>query len=110
MAEPVFNQLPKAKRADFIIDTYIQHSAKSYERARRRTAPTHLLSGARTKSQYDWKSFMSSNKNKTQLIKLLLDQWKTDKYASRLIGRNIYYVPGVNVFRLTCEDEMTVSN
>ena len=34
LAEPVFIQIPKAKRVDFITDTYIQHSVKSYERAR----------------------------------------------------------------------------
>ena len=52
---------------------------------------------------------MSNDKNKTQLINLLLDQWKMDKYASRHIGPNIYVV-GENVFRLTCEDEKRVSN
>ena len=109
LADFFFNQLPKAKCVDFVTDTYIQHSVKSYERTRRGTAPTHLLSGTRTKTPHDWKSFLSNDKNKTQ-INLLLDQWKTDKYASRLIGRNIHYVVSKNVFRLTCEDEMTESN
>lgn len=45
--------------------------------------------------------------NKTSL---LLDQWKTDKYASRLVDRNIYYVIGEEVVRLTCEDDKTVSS
>ena len=103
LAESVFNQLPKAKRVDFITDTYIQHSVKSYECARRVTAPTYLLSGARAKNPHDRKSFMSNDKNKTQLIDLLLAQRKTDKYSFRLIGRNIYYVVGEKVFRLTCE-------
>ena len=53
---------------------------------------------------------MSNDKNKAQLIKLFLDQWKTDKYASRLTGRDVYYVAGEKVFHLTYEDEMMVSN
>ena len=38
---------------------------------------THLLSGGKTKTSHDWKSFMGfmgNDKNKTQLINLLLDQ------------------------------------
>ena len=34
---------------------------------------------------------------------LLLEQWKTDKYAARLVVRSIYYVIDDNVYRLTCE-------
>lgn len=110
LAESFFNQLLKAKCVDFITDTYKQQSIKSYERTRRVTAPAHLLPGAKTKTPRDWKSFMSNDRNKTQLISLLLDQWKTDKYASRLVDRNIYYVIGEEVVRLTCEDDNTVSS
>ena len=52
---------------------------------------------------------MSNDKNKTQLISLLQNQWTTDKYATRLVDRNLYYVIGEEVFRLTCEDDKTVS-
>ena len=109
MAEHVFNRLPKSKRVDFTTDTYKPQSIKSYERARRGMAPTFLLSGARTKTPHEWKSFMSNDKNKTQLINLLLEQWKTDKYAAKLVDRNIYYVIGEKVYRLTSEDGTAVS-
>ena len=109
LAESVFNQLPKAKRVDFITDTYKPQSIKSYERTRRGTTATHLLSGAKTRTPHDWKNFMSNDKNKTQLIKLLLDQWKTDKFATRLVGRDIYFVIDKAVVRLTSEDGQTIS-
>ena len=109
LAEHVFNRLPKSKRVDFTTDTYKPQSIKSYERARRGMAPTFLLSGARTKTPHEWKSFMSNDKNKTQLINLLLEQWKTDKYAAKLVDRNIYYVIGEKVYRLTSEDGTAVS-
>ena len=109
LAEHVFNNLPKSKRVDFITDTYRQQSIKSYERARRGMTPKFLLSGPRTKNPRDWKGFMGNDKNKTQLIKLLLEQWKTDKYAAKLVDRSIYYVIGEHVYRLTCDDGMTVS-
>ena len=52
---------------------------------------------------------MDNDKNKNRLIKLLLEQWKTDKCAARLVDRSIYYVIEDTVYRLTCEDGMTVS-
>ena len=52
---------------------------------------------------------MGNDKNKTQLIKLLLEQWKTDKYAAKLVDRSTYYVIGEHVYRLICDDGMTVS-
>ena len=52
---------------------------------------------------------MGNDKNKSQLIKLLLEQWKTDKYAAKLVDRSIYYVIGEHVYCLTCDDGMTVS-
>ena len=109
LAEHVFNRLPKLKLVDFTTDTYKPQSIKFYERACRGMAPTFLLSGARTKTPHEWKSFMSNDKNKTQLINLLLEQWKTDKYAAKLVDRSIYYVIGEKVYRLTSEDGRAVS-
>ena len=52
---------------------------------------------------------MGNDKNKTQFIKLLFEQWKTDKYAAKLVDRSIYYIIGENVYLLTCDDGMTVT-
>ena len=81
---------------------YKQQSIKSYERSHGETAPTHLLSGAKSMTPCDWKSLMSNSK--TQLISILLDQWTTDKFATRLEDRNLSYVIDEEVFRLTNED------
>ena len=52
---------------------------------------------------------MSNDKNKTQLISLLLDQWTTDKYVTRFVVRNLSQVIDEEVFHLTCEDDNVVS-
>ena len=77
-----------------------QQSIKSYIRERIVTAPTHSLSGAKSRTPCDWKSFMGDNKNKTQLIRLLLDQWTADKYATRLVDRNLSHFIDQGVFVL----------
>ena len=46
---------------------------------------------------------------KTRHSSLLLEQWKTDKYAAKLVDRSIYYVIGEKVYRLTSEDGTAVS-
>ena len=53
---------------------------------------------------------MSNGKNKIQLINLLLEQWKIEKYAAKLVDRNIYYVIGEKVFCLMSEEGTVVSS
>ena len=83
---------------------YKQLSIKSYERSYRGTAPTHLLSGAQSKTPCDWKSLIYNDKNKTQLMSILLDQCTTDKYATRLVDRNLSHVIDEEMFHLSCKD------
>ena len=67
-----------------------------------------LLARAKTKTSHDWPSFMSNDKNKTQLIKLLLEQWKTEKYVAKLLNITIYNVWVENVYSLTSENGTTI--
>ena len=71
---------------------YKQQPIKSYKRSCRGTAPTFLLSGAKSRTPRDWKSFMTNYKNRIKLISLLLDQLTNDKYATKLRNGNISYV------------------
>jgi len=52
---------------------------------------------------------MLNANNKTQLIRLLLSQWQTDKYATRLVGWLIYFVCKENCVCLTSRDGLTTS-
>ena len=88
-----------------IFNIYKRQSIKSNERSHRGTVPTLLLSCAKRRTPLDWKSFTSNDKNKTYLISLLLDQWTTDKYATRLVDRTISHVIGEDVFCLTNSDD-----
>ena len=89
---------------------YKQQSFYSYERSCRGTAPTHMLSGAQIWTPCDWKSFMSNNKNNTQFISILLDQLTTDKYATRLVDRNLSHVIDEDMFCLSCKDARLLPN
>ena len=101
MLPKVFNVLHRANRVDFVTDSYHPNSIKSFERYRRGSPPTFLLSGPMTKTPREWKSFMSNGKNKTQLIKLLLSEWQKPKFAERLHGRDLFFTCGEQCYHLT---------
>ena len=110
LAENVFAKLPKTSRVDFVTDSYHRGSIKSVERLRRGVSKTFLISGPKTKTPRDWKSFMSNDENKSQLIKLLLSEWRGEKYAERLKQRKLYFVCGKECFMLSSADGNSVSS
>ena len=63
-AERVFNLLPKTQRVVFVTDSCYEHSSKAFERGRRGISSTFPLSGPKTKTPWDWESFMSNDENK----------------------------------------------
>ena len=90
-------------------DTYISNSIKSFERQKRGSSPTFLFAGPKTNTPRDWAAFMSNDDNKTHLIKLLLDEWQKDTYASKLVGKKLFFVRGEACFCLSSEDGETVT-
>ena len=108
VAEKIFGILPKTKHFDFVTDTYHPNSIKSFQRRHRGSSPTFLLSGPKTRTPRDWKSFMSNDENKTQLIKLLLSEWQKSRYAGKLRGRQLFFVCGEKCYCLTSYDGVEV--
>ena len=90
-------------------DTYLSNSIKSFERKKRGSSPTFLLSGPKTMTPRDWIGFMSNDDNKTQLIKLMLDEWQKDTYANRLVGKKLFFVCGEECFCLSSENRESVT-
>ena len=100
----VFQCLPKARVIHFVTDCYKPNSIKSLERSRRGESVQFLLGGPKTKMPSDFKSFMHNSENKKQLIKVILSEWQTDKYAMQLKGREIFYVVEEECFCLQSFD------
>jgi len=85
-------RIPKVKVLHFVTDTYVSNSIKDFERERRGTSVSFKVGGPKTKTPHDWKSFLHSSSNKTQLTDFLMAEWKTDQYAKHLQGRKIFFV------------------
>ena len=65
---------------------------KSQVRLRRGVWHKILVSGQNTKRPSDFKSFLSNDDNKRQLINMLLDVWTQDRFADKLRGRRIILI------------------
>ena len=110
LAESLFAQLPKVRRIDFVTDTYRDMSIKEAEREHRGASSTHLIKSPLTKIPRDWKKFLRNSKNKTQLTKLLLLEWKTPKYSAKLVERRILFVCERDCTSITSSDGKTTES
>ena len=88
LAENVFNTLPiqKHTRIDFVTDSPRLRSIKDLTRKSRGIGKgkEFLIASPLTKVPPDWKDLLHHNSNKEQIIRLLLNEWKKDKYAPTL--------------------------
>ena len=103
LADKILCILPASQRVDFVTDIYNRNSIKAAERCRRGHSDTLLLKGGATKVPKDWKGFLSNGKNKTQLISLLQQEWRKDRNASRLQGKELFLTTGQDCIKLTSD-------
>jgi len=112
LAAQIFDYLPKPPRSTevhFVTDCYRPRSIKSFERTRRGQAPAVCIGGPKTELKTDFKTFLCNDDNKTQLIKFLLTQWKSDKYARRLFGRKVLFVAEFECYCLQSFDGISTT-
>ena len=101
-------RIPKVNVLHFVTDTYVSNSIKDFERERRGTSASFKIGGPKTTTPHDWKSFLHSSSNKTQLTDFLLAEWKTDQFAKHLQGRKLFFVNRQTCHCLTSDDGVHV--
>ena len=101
IATHTFSSLPQSACVHFVTDTYIEDYIKNCERLRRGSSAYNacLVRGSATTVPRHWKSFLNCNENKRSLIRFLLKEWESDKYAKKLRNREVFFV---------CEEECTL--
>jgi hypothetical protein len=114
LTDKIFELLPPANRIHFVTDCYRAKSIKYPERKRRGSTKTKplLLRGQSTKTPRDWKSFLSNDDNKRNLITLLKESWEDDRYANRLKvkDKEILFVSEEQCTCLTSRDGITTES
>ncbi|GFS13310.1 hypothetical protein ElyMa_004881400 [Elysia marginata] len=112
IAESAFSPLPHTACVHFVTGTYKEDSIKNCERLRRGSSAenAYLLRGPSTTVPKHWKYFLSCNENKRCLIRLLLNDWESDKYATKLVNKKVFFVCEERCTLLCSDsDEFTVS-
>ena len=91
-----------AKRIDFVGDRYPVRSIKNLERNKRSEGETLLVKiyGGQQRVPRQWKKFMSTGKNKEELMKFLFEAWK--KSSPQLLkGVEVFITHGEDCHKLT---------
>ena len=90
------------KRIDFVGDRYPVRSKKNLERNKHSESGTFLVKiySGQQRVPHQWKKFMSTGKNKEELIKFLFKAWK--KSSPQLLkGVEVFIMPGEECHKLT---------
>jgi len=92
----------------FSTDMYNENSIKSGERVRRGCGEKLIVSGESTKRPKEWKTFLSNDDNKKQLVQVLLKSWSSDSSAKLLHGHKVTLICEGDGFELTSDGKKTL--
>ena len=89
--QKILNEGKSYDRIDAIFDVYRDISIKTPERVKRgeKTAPTfsNIVAGIKITQ---WARFLKNSKNKSELIKFLVEDWKKPEYCTQLGEKKLY--------------------
>ena len=89
--QKILNEGKLYERIDALFDVYRNLSIKTPERVKRgeKTAPTfsNIVAGNKITQ---WARFLKISKNKSELIKFLVEEWKKPEYRAQLGEKKLY--------------------
>lgn len=92
----------------FSTDMYKDGSVKGVERTRRGCSDKLIVGGGNTKRPKDWKTFLTNDKNKEQLIQVLLSTWSSKSFSKKLEGHEVTLICEGRAYHLLSDGDSTV--
>ena len=89
---------------------YYPDSVKSMEKCTKGSGDKLIIKGANTRKRKCWKELLSSDENKHQLIKLMLNVWQTNLTASHLRNRSLILICEEAAFHLHGTDDKNTNS
>ena len=74
----------------------LEKDKKSLKRTSRSSVQKRIIKGESAKRPENWKSFLSNDSNKQQLVRLLLKLWSSDDFGRKLQNKKVIF---------TCEEK-----
>ena len=96
-----------ARRIDFVTDRYPEISIKSHERKKRASEGVVKIkiTGSGQKCPKQWRKYLSSGENKSELVQFILKEWSGQKYKSLICNRHLFFAVELKCFRLFVVDD-----
>ena len=89
ICEKIFDKAIRGYYSVFSTDMYFENSIKSLERIRRGCGEKLIISGPNVKKHVDWKSFLTNEENKRQLIEMLVQVWSSEPFMPKLVSKDV---------------------
>ena len=91
----------------FSTDMYHPNSVKAVERLRRGSAAKLIVRGENIKKPKEWKSFLTNNENKKQLIEVLLAVWSSDSFKDNIPDRVVILICEGEAYEISVEEQQS---
>ena len=96
-----------ARRVDFVTDRYPEISIKHLERTKRANEGIVKvkITGSGQKCPKQWKKYLNSGDNKSELSRFLLQEWSRDRYRHLIGNRKVFFTLEMKCFRLSVVED-----
>ena len=85
------NEGHDSEHIDVVFDVYREESIKNAEREKRGSSTGHEFRSIKADHRiHQWRKFLTSSSNKTQLIQLLSEEWRKERYRDKLTGKKLF--------------------
>ena len=104
---------PPSKTVDFVSDIYRGVSIKASECTWLGQSGTFLLKGPAIQIPKEWKTFLSNNENRTNLVQLILSEWKKKKNSRnwpKLFALEVLVTSRITCTKMTSRDAETAQS
>ena len=91
----------------FSTDMYKECSVKGVERKRRSCGDKLIVGAGSTKRPKDWKTFLTNDENKEQLIQVLFSTWSSEQFSGKLVGHEVTLICEGRAYHLLSDGDST---
>lgn len=100
----VLNEGTNSERIDVVFDVYRENSIKNAEREKRGSESGHEFRSIMSAHKIrQWRKFLLSPTNKSQLIRFISEEWQKERYKEKLAGKTIFVTTEEKCFEITSE-------
>jgi len=96
------NEGNDSERIDVVFDVYKEYSIKSAEREKRGSTTGHEFRSIKPDHRvHQWRKFLLSSNNKSQLIEFISEEWQKERFREKLSGKKLFVTKNELCFEIS---------